>query len=92
MDLPTVSLDVFLANPTSPEGMEEARKAAESLIASGALIVRDSRAAKEANDRFLDLMEDYFALPDEQLKQDERPEVGYQVVCQCNLDKADRRA
>lgn len=86
MDLPTVSLDAFLADPNSPEGVEEARKAAESLIASGALIVRDSRAAKEANDRFLDLMEDYFALPEEQLRQDERPEVGYQVVsliCKC---------
>lgn len=75
-----VDLDVFLANPTSPEALDEARKAAESLIFTGALVVRDSRAPAEANNRFLDLFEDYFALPDEQLRKDERPELGYQVV------------
>lgn len=80
MDITTVSLDTYLADPTSPEGLEEARKAAESLILTGALIVKDSRAPKEANDRFLDLFEDYFSQSTEALKKDERPEVGYQVV------------
>jgi hypothetical protein len=75
-----VNLDVFLANPLSPEALDEARKAAESLILTGALVVRDSRAPAAANDRFLDLFEDYFALPDEVLEKDERPELGYQVV------------
>lgn len=75
-----VNLDVFLANPTSPQALEEARKAADSLILTGALVVRDSRAPKAANDRFLDLFEDYFALPQEELAKDERPELGYQVV------------
>lgn len=32
------------------------------------------------NDVFLDLIEDYFALPEEELKKDERPELGYQVL------------
>jgi len=41
--------------------------------------VRDSRVSEEENDRFLDLMEDYFARQDEVLKQDERPEYGFQV-------------
>lgn len=76
-----VDLDVYLADPTSPAAQAEARKAAESLILTGALVVRDSRAPKEANDRFLDLFEDYFALPQAELEKDERPEVGYQVVC-----------
>jgi hypothetical protein len=80
MDITTVSLDAFLADPTSSAGREEARKAAESLILTGALIVKDSRAPKEANDRFLDLFEDYFNQDPEVLKKDERPEVGYQVV------------
>lgn len=80
MDLPTVSLTTFLASPTSSAGKEEARKAAESLILTGAVIVADERATKDANDRFLDLFEDYFALGDEELRGDERPEYGYQVV------------
>lgn len=74
-----VDLDVFLADPTSPAAAEEARKAAESLILTGALVVKDSRADAAANDRFLDLMEEYFALPHDQLAKDERPELGYQV-------------
>lgn len=76
----TVNLDTFLADPTSPAALEEARKTAESLITTGALVVKDSRAAAEANDRFLDLFEDYFALDEQVLVKDERPELGYQVV------------
>lgn len=45
----------------------------------GALVVRDSRVTEEDNEKFLDLLEDYFALPNEELKRDERPEFGYQV-------------
>lgn len=81
MDIPIVSLDAYLSNPSSPAALAEAIKAAESLIVTGALVVRDSRAPTEANDRFIDLFEDYFALPDEVSKRDERPELGYQVVC-----------
>jgi hypothetical protein len=79
-DIALVSLDTFLADPSSPSAAAEARKAAESLILTGALVVRDSRASKDANDRFLDLFEDYFDQGDEVLKGDERPEWGYQVV------------
>jgi uncharacterized protein (DUF1697 family) len=80
MDLPVISLDTYLSSPTSSAARAEASRAAEALIASGALVVRDSRAAKEANDRFIDLFEDYFAQDVEVLERDERPEVGYQVV------------
>jgi hypothetical protein len=80
MDPAVVDLDIFLADPTSPAAAAEARRAAESLILTGALVVRDSRAPAAANDRFLDLFEDYFALPDEELVKDERPELGFQVV------------
>lgn len=34
---------------------------------------------------FLDLIEDYFAQPDAELKMDERPELGYQVSIPCIL-------
>jgi hypothetical protein len=80
MDIATVSLDIYLTDPTSPAAQAEAAKAAESLITTGAVIVQDSRAQKEVNDRFLDLFEDYFAQNEEDLKVDERPELGYQVV------------
>ncbi|WVQ75753.1 hypothetical protein IAR50_005384 [Cryptococcus sp. DSM 104548] len=78
-EIATVSLDTFLLDPSSPAALEQARLAAESLVLTGALIVRDSRAPKEANDRFLDLFEDYFSQDDEVLKDDERPELGFQV-------------
>ncbi|WVQ84834.1 hypothetical protein IAT38_006991 [Cryptococcus sp. DSM 104549] len=78
-DLAIVSLDTFLASPTSPSALAEAQRAAESLILTGALIVRDSRAPKAANDRFLDLFEDYFAQGEEVLRKDERSELGFQV-------------
>ena len=45
----------------------------------GALLVHDSRVSEEDNSTFLDLLEDYFAQPYDVLKQDERPELGYQV-------------
>lgn len=32
-----------------------------------------------ANEHFLDLLEDYFAQPEVELKKDQRPEVHYQV-------------
>ncbi len=80
MEIHIVSLDLFLSDPISGSAYAEALKAAESLISTGALIVKDSRTPKEANDAFLDLFEDYFAQTDEMLKEDERPELGYQVV------------
>ncbi|OCF78064.1 hypothetical protein I204_02070 [Kwoniella mangroviensis CBS 8886] len=79
MEISTVSLAPFLLDPLSAESKFECQKAAESLILTGALIVRDERATKEANDRFLDLFEDYFEQGERELKRDERPEVGFQV-------------
>ena len=54
-------------------------QAADALITYGALLLRDSRVSEEDNIEFLDLIEDYFAQPETLLKQDERPELGYQV-------------
>lgn len=77
--LPIVDLDVFRANPTSSESQAECEKAAQALIAYGALLVRDTRVTEEHNETFLSLLEDYFAQPEETLKKDERAEFGYQV-------------
>lgn len=53
-------------------------RTAEALIKYGALIVKDSRVSEQDNSVFLDLLEDYFAQPDEELEKDIRPEYGYQ--------------
>jgi isopenicillin N synthase-like dioxygenase len=80
MDLPAVDLDVFLNNPlSSPEAQAECLKAANALITYGALVLHDSRTSEAANDAFLDLLEDYFAQPEADLRRDERPELSYQV-------------
>ncbi|KAI0348347.1 Clavaminate synthase-like protein [Trametopsis cervina] len=78
--LPIIDLDVFLSQPAdSPALASECKKAAEALIEYGALLLHDSRVSETDNDTFLDLMEDYFNLEDDELKKDERPELGYQV-------------
>lgn len=41
--------------------------------------MHDSRVSEEDNDVFLDLVEDYFAQPLQELRKDERPEISYQV-------------
>jgi hypothetical protein len=80
MDLPIIDLDVFLSEePTSSASKVECRKAADALIAYGALVLRDSRVAEADNAAFLDLLEDYFAQGREALRRDERPELAYQI-------------
>src|SRR6187551_914668 len=80
MNLPIIDLDVFLSQPRDSQASQsECRKAAAALITYGALLLRDSRVSESDNAVFLDLLEDYFAQPDQVLKQDERPELGFQV-------------
>ena len=79
MDLPIIDLDAYLSSPTSSESRTECAKAAEALIKYGALVLHDSRVAAKDNDDFLDLLEDYFAQPEEALRRDERPELSYQI-------------
>lgn len=80
MDLPVIDLDLFLNNPpSSPAVQSECARAARALITYGALVLHDSRVPSSSNDRFLDLLEDYFAQPADVLRRDERPELSYQV-------------
>ncbi|AEO68609.1 uncharacterized protein THITE_2170790 [Thermothielavioides terrestris NRRL 8126] len=80
MDLPIIDLDVFLHQPRdSPAVQEECARAAQALISYGALVLHDSRVSERDNDTFLDLLEDYFAQPEEALRRDERPELAYQI-------------
>ncbi|KAG8852803.1 hypothetical protein FRB96_008491 [Tulasnella sp. 330] len=79
LTLPVIDLDVFRGDPETPEAALECRKAADALIEYGALVVKDSRVSESDNEAFLDLMENYFAQPEDVLKKDERPQWGYQV-------------
>jgi len=80
MDLPVIDVGPFLSKTRDDNTViQECKKAADALIVYGALILRDSRVSEEDNSTFLDLLEDYFAQPEEVLKQDERPELSYQV-------------
>ncbi|KAG6837682.1 hypothetical protein H0H93_004958 [Arthromyces matolae] len=73
MDLPVIDLDIFLSQP------RESQEAANALITYGALVLHDSRVSEADNSTFLDLLEDYFAQPIEDLRKDERPELSYQI-------------
>ncbi|KAJ1328963.1 salicylic acid 3-hydroxylase [Microdochium nivale] len=80
MDLPIIDLDVYLKHGASSDAARaECEKAARALVTYGALILHDSRVAEQDNVTFLDLLEDYFAQPAETLREDERPDLGYQV-------------
>ncbi|KAF8899015.1 hypothetical protein BD779DRAFT_1486610 [Infundibulicybe gibba] len=80
MDLPVIDLDLFISKPRDSESVrQECEKAANALIVYGALLLRDSRVSEQDNSMFLDLLEDYFNQPPELLKEDERPELSYQV-------------
>ena len=41
--------------------------------------MHDSRVSEQDNAKFLDLIEDYFNQPEDDIKKDERPELSYQV-------------
>lgn len=80
MDLPIIDLDVYLNNsPDSPQVQAECQKAAQAFITYGALVLHDSRVSEEDNSTFLDILEDYFAQPEKDLRKDEKPELSYQI-------------
>lgn len=80
MDLPIIDLDLFRTLPRDdPRVLAECRRAADALVEFGALVLHDGRVAEADNDKFLDLLEAYFAQPADTLRQDERPQLGYQV-------------
>ncbi|KAF9015640.1 hypothetical protein BDQ17DRAFT_1320473 [Cyathus striatus] len=80
VDLPLIDVDVFLSGSANSDIIyQECKKAAHALIVYGALVLHDSRVSEDDNSTFLDLLEDYFNQPQENLKKDERPELSYQV-------------
>ena len=73
-----IDLDHYLAN-TASGAQETCSRLASILRKQSFVVVRDPRVSAADNDRYLDMMERYFSQPEEVLRQDERPEVYYQV-------------
>lgn len=78
-DIPIIDLNMFRSDPSSDGAKAECAKVAEGFHKYGVLILRDSRATDEGNDRFLDMVENYFEQPEETVRADVRPELSYQV-------------
>ncbi|KAE8038197.1 hypothetical protein FH972_010729 [Carpinus fangiana] len=92
MDLPVIDLTVYLAladeingDPSTltdrvgPELSGLCREVSRVLRETGALLVKDPRCTAEDNDRFIDMMEQYFERPAEFKRLQERPALHYQV-------------
>lgn len=73
---------------------ESCAKVSACLRETGVLVIRDPRCSTEDNDRFLDMMERYFGQATDLKRQQERPELHYQVgvtpegieVPRCSVD------
>lgn len=87
MDLSLVDLAPYLDRAVAGGGAagEEAVRAlcatvSASLRDTGALLVKDPRCPAADNDRFLDVVERYFARSADSKRLQERPNLHYQVI------------
>lgn len=79
--LQLVQIDDFVAKGEDKAACE---LVATSLRECGAVLIRDSRVNAQHADKFLDMMERYFAQPRSVKMRDTRPEYSYQVcLSQC---------
>ncbi|RYG66195.1 hypothetical protein EON64_10305 [archaeon] len=76
--LPVIELSAFFAKDVDPESYEaECKKVASSLHHFGLVVLKDPRVSEADNERFLNMMERYFAISDG--IRDARPDAAYQV-------------
>lgn len=80
MDLPVIDLSAYISGAATAEEVAAlCSEVSRSLKETGALLIKDPRCSAEDNDRFLDMMEKYFEMPEEFKRQQERPHLHYQV-------------
>ncbi|XP_050386093.1 uncharacterized protein LOC126802494 [Argentina anserina] len=79
MELAVIDLSPYLESESESESAELCGEVSRSLRESGALLVKDPRCSAEDNDRFLDMMENYFNCSSEFKRLHERPHLHYQV-------------
>ncbi|KAL3815052.1 hypothetical protein ACJIZ3_016320 [Penstemon smallii] len=87
MEIPVIDLAPYLNFSSKPDKEEERElelknlcsEVSRTLRETGALLVKDPRCTAQDNDRFLDMMEKYFEMPDDFKRRQERPQLHYQV-------------
>ncbi|KAL6569810.1 hypothetical protein OROMI_014324 [Orobanche minor] len=89
MQIPVIDLASYLESSgkhpspyeekLGPELTSLCAEVSRTLRETGALLVKDPRCTAEDNDRFLDMMEKYFEMPDDFKRRQERPQLHYQV-------------
>lgn len=82
MELPVIDLSSYLSavsNDRDPRLQSLCADVSRTLSETGALLVKDPRCTVEDNDRFIDMMENYFSAPHEFKIRQERPHLHYQV-------------
>lgn len=78
LKLPVVEFDAFYSKDADPERyMKECQKVADAFHHYGLVCLRDPRVSEADNNRFLDMMEQYFETSDG--IRDARPEYAFQV-------------
>ncbi|ESQ32510.1 hypothetical protein EUTSA_v10004473mg [Eutrema salsugineum] len=86
MELPVVDLSRYLqfsddgsVSQLGTDLLDSCREVSRILKETGALLVKDPRCSAQDNDRFIDMMETYFQMPDDFKRLQERPNLHYQV-------------
>nr|XP_016476638.1 PREDICTED: uncharacterized protein LOC107798185 [Nicotiana tabacum] len=79
MELPVIDLAPYLEKELDSEIKSLCWEVSRTLRETGALLVKDPRCTAQDNDRFIDMMENYFQQPEEFKRLQERPHLHYQV-------------
>lgn len=87
LKLPVVEFEAFFSKDKDPERYaRECQKVADALHDFGLVVLRDPRVSEADNNRFIDMMEQYFESSDG--VRDARPQYNYQVgVTPDNVEK-----
>lgn len=83
MELPVVDLSRYLEYSGDQLGtdlLDSCREVSRILRETGALLIKDPRCSAQDNDRFIDMMETFFQMPDDFKRLQERPNLHYQVL------------
>lgn len=79
MELPVIDLEPYLNGVDDSKLKTLCSEVSRTLSETGALLIKDPRCSAQDNDRFIDMMENYFQQPNHFKRLQERPNLHYQV-------------
>ncbi|KAF2073569.1 hypothetical protein CYY_005118 [Polysphondylium violaceum] len=79
MEPTVIDITRFLENPNSAEALEDCLALVKTLQQTSCLVIKSPKVNEEDNSRFLDMMEQYYEQPTEDLMKDVHPEWSYQL-------------